>query len=478
LGKLGGEKNLNLKPKTGTSMGNIIMSLKEKERIMVLEQLKRKEINQVTAAQMLGVSPRWVRDIQKNYLANGINGILHKSRGRPSKRAWDVKERNFSISLFLGDFKDFGPTYGAEKLKTLYNIKVSKETLRKELIHEGLWTAGKKKVTYRKRRERKPCVGIMVQLDGSPHDWLESRGPRATLLVFIDDATSELGWLEFAPSESLDAIMKATLKYFKKHGRPLSFYVDYGSVFSVNTNNPEREKITQFERAMKELGVEVIHARSPQAKGRVERVNRTLQDRLTKDMRLAGISTIEAANAFVQSDYIQRHNEMFAEEAAQSGNAHRFVAGLDLHNVFCIKERRVLQNDFTISYKNRQFQLAKHQRAAIRPKEYVIVHEHLDSSISLWIRSIELSFEELKPRPIRIKNAVDYVSKHQDDELLDPKIPAAKSVAEMSLNEFLKSRESRVKRPLPAVEANEISSNILEIQNEQFHIENRKFSCC
>lgn len=436
-------------------MGNIIMSLKEKEQVMVFEQLKRKEISQGVGAQILNVSPRWISEKHKRYLADGMQGILHKNRGRPSGRAWSKDERNFSIKLFSGDFKDFGPTYGAEKLEELYNIKISKETLRKELIKEGLWKAGKKRITYRKRRERKPCFGIMIQLDGSPHDWFEGRGPKCTLLVFIDDATSQLVWLEFAPSESFDAVMNATLKYFKKHGRPCSFYVDYGSVFSVNTNNPDREKITQFERAMGELGVEVIHARSPQAKGRVERVNQTLQDRLTKDMRLAGISTIEAANAFVQSGYMDRHNKKFAEEAAQPGNAHRPIVGLDLHNIFCIKEERVLQQDFTLSYKNRQLQLLKHQKAVIRPKEYIEVHEHLDGSISLWIRGIKLAFEELRQRALKVRNAVDYVRKHKDyGEAFEPRIIIAKPIGAMSLNEFLRSKESRVKRPWPAAEAN------------------------
>ena len=188
-------------------MGNIIMSLKEKEQVMVFEQLKRGEIRQGVAAQILNICPRWVSEKHKRYLAEGMQGIVHKSRGRQSGRAWNKKERDFAISLFRDEFNGFGPTYGAEKLMELHNIKISKETLRKELTHEGLWKAGRRRITYRKRRERKPCYGIMIQLDGSPHDWFEGRAPKCTLLVFIDDATSQLVWLEFAPSESLDSIM-------------------------------------------------------------------------------------------------------------------------------------------------------------------------------------------------------------------------------------------------------------------------------
>lgn len=397
-------------------MGNIIMSLKEKEQVTVFEQLKRGEISQGTAAQMLNCSTRWVREKMKRYLAIGILGLIHKSRGKPSQNAWEQEERDRAINLFRGEFVGFEPTYGAEKLAELHDIKISKETLRKALIKEGLWTHGKKRAIYRKRRDRKLCFGIMIQLDGSPHDWFEGRAPKCTLLVFIDDATSELVWLEFAPSESFDGIMNACLKYFKKHGRPVSFYVDYGSVFSVNTNNPEREKITQFERAMQELVIEVIHARSPQAKGRVERVNQTLQKRLVKEMRLAKISSIEAANKFVHEVYIRQHNKRFAQAAAETGNAHRPVKGFDLHNIFCIKENRVLQLDYTLSYKNRRLQLLKQQKAVIRPRERISVHEHLDGTISLWVRNIRLDFDELKHRPARIRCAVDYVKAYGDTE--------------------------------------------------------------
>jgi len=440
-------------------MENIIMSLKEKEQVVVFEQLKRGEISQVIAAQMLSFSDRWVRKKLKRYLARGIPGLVHKNRGRPSRRAWNLEEKDCAIELFRGEFLGFEPTYGAEKLAELHDIKISKETLRKALIKAGLWVAGKKRAIYRKRRDRKLCLGIMIQLDGSPHDWFEGRAPKCTLLVFIDDATSNLVWLEFAKSESFDGVMNACLKYFKKHGRPVSFYVDYGSVFSVNTNNPEREKLTQFERAMKELEVEVIHARSPQAKGRVERVNQTLQKRLVKEMRLAKISSIEAANKYVQDIYINQHNKRFAQAAAQPGNAHRPVKGFDLRNIFCTKEKRVLQQDYTLSFKNHQLQLLKQQRAVIRPREQIWVHEHMDNTISLWVRNIRLDFEELKPRPVRIRAAVDYVQKHKNDELLNHEAETAESIGSISLQEFLVSRKkgeigSRVKRPWPAVEAN------------------------
>lgn len=432
-------------------MEKIIMSFKEREQVKVFEQLKRKEISQEVAAKMLHVSVRWVREKLKRYIKSGISGLIHKNRGRPSRRAWKKEEKDFAINLFRTDFKDFGPTYGSEKLKELHQIIVSKETLRKILIQEGLWKAKVKKVKYRKWRERKPCFGMMIQLDGSPHDWFEGRAPKCTLLVFIDDATSKLVSLEFAESESFDAVMNATLKYFKHYGRPCSFYVDNGSVFSVNTNNPNKEKITQFERAMNELNVEIIHARSPQAKGRVERVNQTLQDRLVKEMRLANISTVKDANEYMQKTYIPLHNERFSEAAAQQGDAHRSVEGIDLHNVFCIKTRRVLQNDFTISYKNRRFQVLKQQNIYLRPKEKIMIHEHLNKSVSLWIRGTQLTFEELQFCTTKNKSPVDYVRQNREDDFDELQI--SYNIGKMSLSEFLSLKESRVKLARPATEA-------------------------
>ena len=221
------------------------------------------------------------------------------------------------MSLFEGQFAGFGPTFAAQKLDELYDIKVSKETLRKAMIAEGHWAGKKRKIKHRKRRERKEYYGEMVQVDGSPHDWFEGRGPRCTLINFVDDATSSIPFMMLAPSESNESLMTGLRKYIEMHGIPQSIYVDYGSVFRVNVNNKDHEKITQFERACKELGIIVKHASSPQAKGRVERSHGTQQDRLIKEMRLAGISTIEQANEFILKTYLPKHNKQFAVPASQ-----------------------------------------------------------------------------------------------------------------------------------------------------------------
>ncbi len=270
----------------------------------------------------------------------------------------------------------------------------------------------------RKRRDRRQLFGELIQLDGSPHDWFEGRGPRCTLLVFIDDATSQLLWLEFVKSESIEGVMISTKKYFRKHGMPISFYVDYGSVFSVNLNNKDRVKKTQFERAMKELDVEVIHARTPQAKGRVERTNKTMQDRLIKEMRLAGISTIEQASRFVQSGYLEKHNQQFSVNAQQTGNAHQSVAGYDLDRILCIKDTRKIQNDMVISYKNQFLQLHYHQRAVIRPKNTVTVYNLFNGKIILSIRGFDLAFNTIKTRPKKMP--VEKIFNNKTPQLVHP----------------------------------------------------------
>lgn len=262
-------------------MGKITMSKKERKQLVVFNKLKQGEITQVEAALKLDISARWVRKKYKRYVLQGDAGLVHANRGRSSTRGWDEAERSYAMDLLKGDWHDFGPTYTSKKLKLLKGIFVSKETLRKAMIDEGIcgtWQRKKRRIKHRKRRERRERVGHLVQLDGSPHDWFEGRAPWCTLLVFIDDATSRILWLQFATGESTLEVMRATQEYTKRNGAPHEFYVDYGSVFSVNLNNSERDKKTQWERAVASLGSEVIHARSPQTKGRVERSNGTMQD--------------------------------------------------------------------------------------------------------------------------------------------------------------------------------------------------------
>jgi DNA-binding Lrp family transcriptional regulator len=381
------------------------LSMKERDQLVTFSKLKEGEITQVAAAKRLGLSVRWVREKLKRFIEKGISGIVHRNRGKPSSRCWDATQKAYAMSLFDKDFHDFGPTFAAEKLQELYGIKISREALRKAMIAHGYWHGRKRKMKHRKWRERKEFYGMLIQLDGSPHDWF-GRGSKHTLLVFIDDATSAIVWAELVPSESTEALMQATRRYVEKCGRPLAFYTDFGSVFSVNTNNPDRIKITQFERACSELDIDIIHAHSPQAKGRVERSNQTHQDRLVKELRLRNISTLAEANKFIAEMYISRHNKAFAVKATRKGDVHRPITTQNLDNIFCIKEKRLIRNDFTIQYKNRLIQLLAEQRAVIRPKENVVIHEHFDGSLFIFIRNIQLNFIEIDHRPVKLHESI------------------------------------------------------------------------
>ncbi len=394
-------------------MDKLIMNTKERKQLIVFKKLKDGDITKVQASDMLNISYKWTRIKYNRYLKEGDRGLVHKNRGKPSPNRLNEEDVALFIKLIQNEWKGFWPTLATDLFYETYGKKISAESARQIMIVIGEWKAGKRKPHHRKRRPRKAVIGIMIQLDGSPHDWFEGRGPACTLLVFIDDATSQILWLEFVKSESFVGVARATKNYLEKYGLPSSLYVDYGSVFSVNTNNPDRDKKSQYERAMKELGIKVIHARSPQAKGRVERANQTLQRRLVARMRLAGISSIEEANRFVQEgDYLKKHNGRFSIAPEKPGNAHLPLKGYNLNNILCQKNTRVVMNDFTVSYKTRALQLEKHQPAIVRPRSRVEIYEHLDSSLSVHIGRSKLHFTEIGIKKKGKLSPVDYVKTH------------------------------------------------------------------
>jgi len=377
----------------------ISMSLKEHDQITIFQQLKQKIITREQAAITLGLSLRQVYRKIKSFLQDGTRSLAHKSRGQRGNRRIKDNIAKQAPEIIRKRYSDFGPTLAAEMLEEKHGIKINTETLRLLMIREGIWQKKTRKIKSRRWRKRRSCYGALLQLDGSRHDWFEGRREWCTLLVFIDDATSKLVWLEFAESESLDGVMRATKHYLQAHGKPVCLYTDFGSVFSVNTNNAERDKKTQYERALAELNIGISHAHSPQAKGRVERSNKTHQDRLIKLMRVANISTIEDANAYLQNVYIPKHNGLFAVDAESTIDMHQSIDSYDLDSILCIKNERTLANDWTIAYKSRYLQLCSDQRTILFPKNKIIVHEHLDGSIKLFIRKIKLDFKELSARP-------------------------------------------------------------------------------
>lgn len=428
-------------------MGYLIMNRKEREQAKVFELVKLETLSQAEASRRLGISDRWVRKKIKRYYQFGDYGLIHKLRGQASKKRWKPEYESLLIELLNGKWNSFGPTFATEKLKELYSINISKETVRTAMIRANIWKPKQKRIKHRMRRERKAMLGIMVQLDGSPHDWFEGRAGKCTLLVFIDDATSKILWLEFAPGESVIALMQATKNYIGKHGIPHSFYTDHGSVFHVNLNNYENDKKTQWERAVAQFGIKVNHAHSPQAKGRVERCNKTMQDRLIKEMRLAGISSIEAANQYLRiSDFIEKHNQKYAVKALQVGDAHKTAELQNLEDVFCIQETRMLAHDFTITYKKQIFQLHSQQRTIIRPRNEIAIKTDLSGNFKLWIRKTELSFTEIKSRPKQSMSKAKIVG-------YKPHKPGMNSRRWVGGLLPFSHQESRVKSAVPAAEA-------------------------
>lgn len=378
------------------------MSQKEVDQIGIFEKLQAKELKQGAAARVLGITTRQVRRKLRAYRQSGSISLAHSARGKPGNHQLSAELKTLAVGLVREKYPDFAPTFAAEKLLELHGVKIGKETLRGLMIEAGLWVPKVlRQGEVHQWRARRACRGELVQLDGSYHLWFEDRGELCCLLAFIDDATSEIVWAEFVKSESTESLMQATLHYLTKEGRPVSLYTDRGGVYKVNIHNEEGALTTQYERALSELSIGLIHARSPQAKGRVERLFGTLQDRLVKELRLAGISTMAEANIFLQQTYLPVHNTKFAVPPQETTDLHRSIAEYDLPAVLCVKETRVLQSDWCLSYQNRWLQLDKCQSTILAKREKITVSHYLDGSLHLSVRNIKLTFKELLTRPTK-----------------------------------------------------------------------------
>lgn len=380
------------------------MSKRELNQVSVFEDLKSKKIKQRQAAKILLLSTRQVKRKLKAYRRFGATSLIHKSRGRLSNHRLDENLVKKALDLVEEKYPDFGPTLAAEKLLEIDKIKINSETLRLKMIKANIWKPKVKKINRHYLRERKEAFGEMVQVDGSPHRWFENRAPGCTLLAFIDDATSKILHLEFVESESTATLMKTTKEYLIEHGRPVAIYADRGGVYKVNIHNEDEEKITQYKRALDEVDIRLIWARSPQAKGRVERLFETLQDRLVKELRLRGINDIEEANEFLKTEYLKKHNEKFAVKAKSETNLHRPFKGYDLDKIFCLKEKRSVANDMTVRYKSNLFLLEKKQPTLIFPKNKIGVWESLDGEITFHLRDCKLNMKKIDERPIKLSN--------------------------------------------------------------------------
>ncbi len=371
-----------------------LMSDGELKRLEVLRDLDQKRLTSEAAAQLLGLERRQVFRLLKAYRSQGATGLISKRRGCPSNRRKPVELRDKALAIIRERYGDFGPTLAAEKLREVHGIALGRETLRLWLIAAGIWADRKQR---RKRvhqpRHRRECVGELVQIDGCEHWWFEDRGPQCTLLVFIDDATSRLMHLQFVESESTFAYFHATRAYLEAWGKPVAFYSDKHGVFRVNQPGAlGGDGMTQFGRALHALNMDIICANSSQAKGRVERAHKTLQDRLVKELRLAGASTLSAGNALLPA-FLADYNARFAKAPANEKDLHRSLrAGDDLEEAFAWKEERTLSQALTLQYDKVVFILEPSEQAKAAIGKRVTVFDYPDGRLSVRHKGIELAY--------------------------------------------------------------------------------------
>lgn len=378
----------------------VLMSGKELRRVHVMRQVVEKRITQVRAGALLGLTVRQVRRLLQRVRQEGDRGLVHRGRGKPSNRRIPEQFKAQVLRLYDTQYGDFGPTLAVEKLAERHGLAVSVETLRGWLVAKGVTHFRRRKRPHRAWRARKAHVGELVQLDGSQHDWLEGRGPAGVLMAYIDDASSRV-FARFYAHEGTIPAMDSFQRYGTRYGIPLALYADKHTTYQSPAEPTVEEQLTgtkpqsQFGRALSELGVELIAAHSPQAKGRVERLFKTFQDRLVKELRLAGVTTLKDANRFLEA-YLPRYNRGFAVPPAQAADLHRpKPTAHALARSLCIKTTRCLRKDFTIAHEGRLYQVHDHLRAT-----QVVVEAHVDGTMRLTHQGRPLRFHVIAARPV------------------------------------------------------------------------------
>jgi hypothetical protein len=379
----------------------ITLSQKEVRRLKILHRVIEGEVTQVKASEILGITDRQVRNIIQRLKAEGDKGASpHRIASEREDLIAEIVERRYV---------DFGPTLAAEKLEECEKIRVSNEKLRQIMLAKGLWQRKRRRRKIYRWRERKEYFGEMVQMDGSHHDWLEGRGSKMVLMGYADDATGRF-YGRFYDHEGLFPAMDSLERYIQHYGSPVSLYLDKHSTYKT-TRQPDLDELlrgeeaqTQFERAAKELDIEIIHANSPQAKGRIERTFGTLQDRLVKELRLVGVCTIEEANTFLD-EFMPRHNKRFAKMALKQGDLHRRLPmGIKFRDILCIKSKRTIANDYTIRWRGRRFLIDN--ASLVMRRQKVEVREHLDDQITIKFNRRYLNFHEVfEAKPAKITKA-------------------------------------------------------------------------
>lgn len=387
----------------------ITMTPKELTRYEIIKRLIDKQINGTTASLQIRLSVRQVKRLKANVLEQGAKGIIHKSRGRISNRTIDPDKLQKIKNIVKKKYHDFGPTFAGEKLLENHNIKVSVEKLRQIMTEINLWQPKlkKKQKHYRHWRERKEQYGQLQQFDGCYHKWFEDRGGESCALASIDDATGKVTGMELTSWEGTINCLSYWKNYVEKNGKPIAIYLDRHSTYKQNQKSVFDDKncLTQFERVMQELDIKVIHAMSPQGKGRIERLFNTFQDRLVKEFRLAGISTVESANKFVNETFIEKFNKKFSVAPQKRGNLHRPLTEYEKNNldkIFSVKSFRIVNNDFTIRFEGKWYQLEQSQSVLVRQKEKVEIQEHISGQMFICLKNKNLDYRILPERPKKI----------------------------------------------------------------------------
>lgn len=400
--------------------GLYTLSRGELDRVGVIEAAAAGRLRQSEAAKQIRLSVRQVKRLVRRFRGQGAAGLASRRRGRPSNNRVSDQLRAQAVALVRERYADFGPTLAHEKLTELHGLQLSVETLRKLMIEAELWQPKRR----RRRpvfpmRERRPRRGELIQIDGSPHDWFEGRGEPCTLLVFVDDANGEIVQARFAPSETTVAYMQALGEYLQRRGRPVALYSDRHSIFRLTQQECENGRmLTQFGRALRMLGIEAIQAHTPQAKGRVERAHLTLQDRLVKELRLAGIRTIEAANDFLPG-FLADYNRRFAIRPKNAQDAHRPLdhSPQELERILCLQHTRRLSKNLSMQFQNTLYQIQSRGGGYHLRGAQITVCEHLDGRITLLYHGRPLDYDTLakgeRPAPV------------EDDKTLNQRVDQA-----------------------------------------------------
>jgi transposase len=399
------------------------MSNREITRLEVMQRLKDKRLTQEEAAQLLGISTRQVKRLWQAYRKQGAKGLISTRRGKPSNNHLDAGVCQQALDLIKEKYADFGPTLAHEKLREVHQLRLSRESVRQIMIEEGVWKPKRAKAPdTHQMRERRACLGELVQIDGSEHAWFEDRGPKCTLLVLIDDASGELLELWFVAHESFFGYCAAVRHYFERYGKPVAFYSDKHGVFRVNNEQSigMGPGLTQFGRAMQELDIQILCANSPQAKGRVERANQTLQDRLVKELRLHEISDMAAGNAYLP-EFREDFNRRFAVQPRSKHDAHRpLLETENLELILTHQKTGILSKNLTVQANKVIYQIQSNRPDYALRKAQVTVCENAQGAVTILYKNEPLIYT-IYHKPQRQADIVD--TKTLDHQLRTPHVP-------------------------------------------------------